>query len=92
MNVTITVERENQLTGEITEHEVEVEFAYHRAYRGQRDSLCGVRGAGPALEPDEPANCEFESAVRCETGEDIELTESEIERATEKAFDSLADA
>lgn len=87
MNVTITVERENPETGEVTEHEVEVEFTYHRAYRGQRDSLCGVRGAGAPLEPDEPEELEFESATG-EDGKDFDLTEREIDEAEEKAWNS----
>lgn len=87
MNVTITVERENTETGEITEHEVEVEFAYHRAYRGQRDSLCGVRGGGAPLEPDEPESLEFEYATG-EDGKDFDLTDRELEQAEEKAWNS----
>lgn len=41
-----------------TEHEVSVEYAFIPACRGARDSLGGIRGAGPPLEPDEPAHCE----------------------------------
>ena len=88
MNVTISVERENPETGELTEHEIDVEFDYHRAYRGQRDSLCGVRGAGAQLEPDEPASVEFQHATD-EDGKDFELTDREIEQAEQKAWDSF---
>lgn len=88
MNVTITVERENLETGELTEHEIEVEFDYHRAYRGMRDSLCGVRGAGQPLEPDEPASMEFVSATD-ENGHDFDLTDLEMERAEQRAWDSF---
>ena len=87
MNVTITVERENTETGEITEHEIDVEFTYHKAYRGQRDSLCGIRGAGAPLEPDEPEELEFESATD-ENGNEFELTDRELEQAEEKAWNS----
>jgi hypothetical protein len=87
MNVTITVERENPQTGELTEHEIDVEFAYHKAYRGQRDSLCGVRGAGAQLEPDEDESLEFEYATD-EDGKDFDLTDREIEQAEEKAWNS----
>lgn len=44
--------------GEQVELDCTVEYEYHRGYRGMRDSCGGVRGAGPALEPDEPAHCE----------------------------------
>ena len=40
-----------------------MKYTYHRAVRGARDSLGGVRGGGPPLEPDEPAHCEVD-AVR----------------------------
>lgn len=39
---------------------VRVEYAYYPFCRGQRDSLCGKRGAGPPLEPDEPEHVEVE--------------------------------
>ena len=87
MNVSIYVERENLETSELTEHEIDVEFEYHRAYQGKRDSLCGVVGAGQPLEPDEDAYFEFISAT--ENGKDFELTDREIEKAEEKAWDSF---
>jgi hypothetical protein len=87
MNVTITVERENPQTGELSEHEIDVEFYYHKAYRGKRDSCCGVARAGAALEPDEDESLEFESATD-EDGKDFDLTDREIEQAEEKAWNS----
>lgn len=51
------------ITLDDVDYEVEVHYTYHRAYRGQRDSLGGVRGAGPPLEPDEPAMVEIESVI-----------------------------
>ena len=42
---------------------VTVEYTYHRATRGARDSLCGIRGAGPPLEPDEPAWAEIDKVT-----------------------------
>lgn len=87
MQVEITVEREKE-NSELFEQDIEVEFEYHRAYRGARDSLCGVRGAGQPLEPDEPESIEFVSATDAE-GNDFELTDSELERAENKAWDSL---
>ena len=43
------------------EVEATVDYTYHRACKGARDSCGGVRGAGPALEPDEPAHVEINS-------------------------------
>lgn len=31
---------------------VEVSYKLHKGSKGARDSLCGIRGAGPPLEPD----------------------------------------
>jgi hypothetical protein len=87
MTIELTITREDAGGNEI-EFDVECEFFCTKAYSGARDSLGGVRGAGAALEPDEPANCEFENAVRCDTDEYIELTDDEIERATEKAYEA----
>lgn len=88
MTINLTIERE---VGEDTvELEVECEFTCHKAYRGARDSCGGIRGAGPPLEPDEPAHCEFDSATGPD-GKEIELTDREIERATEKANEALND-
>jgi hypothetical protein len=51
------------ITLDDVDHEVEVTYAYHGPIRGQRDSLGGIRGAGPPLEPDEPASVEIESVM-----------------------------
>jgi hypothetical protein len=87
MNIELPVMR--AVDGQEVEISVECEFAYHKAVRGARDSIGGVRGAGPALEPDEPASMEFISAHNIETGEEVELTESELDKATDKAWDSF---
>ena len=84
-----TVTREDAEGNEV-EKELEIEFTYHRAYRGARDSLGGVRGGGPPLEPDEPASVEIES-VKDENGNDFELTASEEDAAIEKAMEEAAD-
>ncbi len=60
------------------EVEIEVEFTYHRAIRGRRDSCGGVSGAGPALEPDEPEHVEITS-VRFQ-GHEVELDAADRER------------
>ncbi len=53
-----------------------IEYTWHRAYRGARDSILGKRGAGPPLEPDEPEEIEIES-VTDENGNSVELTKAE---------------
>jgi hypothetical protein len=60
---------------------VTVSYTYHRGCRGQRDSLGGVRGAGPPLDPDEPASIDIES-IKDDAGNDVEVsreTERELE-------------
>ena len=80
---TIQIERDG------VDCEVEVRFEFHRAYRGLRDSLGGIRGAGPPLEPDEPAELEFYDAT-C-NGQDFNLTDDEIDRAREQSLASVSE-
>ena len=87
MTIELPIERE--VNGNYVEIIAECEFIYHRAYRGARDSIDGVRNAGPALEPDEPASFSFRGAVDIDTGEEIDLTESELDEAEQKAWDSF---
>ena len=54
-----------------------VDFTYHKATKGARGSY------GEPLEPDEPEDFEFEKATVVETGEEIELTNQEIEKAVQ---------
>jgi hypothetical protein len=76
MTLSITITRDDIDT------EVDVDFTFHPAYRGRRDSLCGKRGAGPPLEPDEDASFEINSVKDAE-GYEYELTESEIEEVAD---------
>lgn len=69
--------------------EVEVEFKAYPGCRGARDSLCGVAGAGPPLEPDDPPEVEVLKASV--NGTPIELSEEQIEEITAELFDSVAD-
>jgi hypothetical protein len=85
MTITLTIERPSCTI----ELQADVEFEYHRAHRGERDSCGGVRGAGPALEPDEPAELEFIRATV--DGNEIELHDEEIEQAEELAWEQKAD-
>lgn len=71
------------------ETDVEIELTYFPATRGARDSFGGIRGAGPPLEPDEPATFEVEAVRRCDNGEPLELTSYEEEQIIEKALDLL---
>jgi hypothetical protein len=57
--------------------DVEVSYVYHRAYKGARDSIGGVRNAGPPLEPDEPAYIEITSVKGINDGQEYELTPDE---------------
>ena len=70
------------ITRDDIDTEVEVDFTFYPACRGRRDSLCGKRGAGPPLEPDEPASLEINS-VRDADGYEYELTDSEIEEVAD---------
>ena len=60
---------------------LEVQYTAFPASKGARDSLCGVRNAGPPLEPDEPAHVEID-AVRC-NGVLVRLTEAQMEELEE---------
>jgi hypothetical protein len=48
-----TIERDD------IEFPVTVEYNYYPGCKGARDSLGGVRGAGPPLEPDDPPELEI---------------------------------
>jgi len=78
MTFTTTITREIEVT---------VEYTFHKGSKGARDSINGVRGAGPPLEPDEPDSVEILAVVDTNNGRDIDLTpaeESEIEEQLEK--------
>ena len=93
MTHTATIMRERNLNGNDVgcEVEIEVEYTYHRARRGARDSLCGKRGAGPPLEPDEPAEIEIDSVTDATSGAEVELTEAERDRITDEIIEKLSD-
>ena len=86
---TITIEREPE-EGQFLEIEVECRFEYHAACRGARDSCGGVLGAGPQLEPDEPAMLEFYEAKA--DGKTIDLTDAELRQAENQAWEEIQDA
>lgn len=70
------------------ETDVTVRYTYHKASRGARDSLGGVAGAGPALEPDEPADVEIED-VKTKCGLDVLdcLSDCELDEVQEKCLE-----
>ena len=67
-----TVERDEEQV------ELTCEVEYYPLYRGMRDGRYG-----PPLEPDEPAHCELSDWTPS-----IDLTDKEIERIEEEAFES----
>lgn len=64
---------------------VSCQWRYYPPSRGMRDSLGGVRGAGPPLEPDDPAELEFLNAEDA-TGNEVELTRDERHEAERDAW------
>lgn len=60
---------------------------HYRATAGARDSLGGIRGAGPALEPDEPAEFVIEK-IEDAYGE-VSVSEEEEERLCEMGIDKV---
>ncbi len=89
-----TIERTKAIIGKYeilgdadVEIPIDVEYSYYKGSKGARDSLGGIPGAGPALEPDEPASIEIES-VFDKNGCEIELTDKELEKIEQKIWDS----
>lgn len=70
--------------------EVVVTYSYHGAIKGARDTIGGVRNAGPPLEPDEPAHVEIES-VKIVGGPEIELTDEIRAEVAQEAFEHATD-
>lgn len=89
MNWTIT--RTDRRTGSDIDIDIEVEYVVRPGCRGRRDSLCGVAGAGPALEPDEPATVEIISAKDAK-GNEVSLSAREEDDIRIAALERDADA
>ncbi len=70
---------------------VTVQFIYHRAVKGARDSLWGKRGAGALLEPDEPEEVVIEAVYDSNTKEDITLTKAEERWVLARCWKKLDD-
>lgn len=71
--------------------DVKVAYQFHSACRGARDSLCGVRNAGPQLEPDEPASVEILKIFNIATGAEIEVDKEQEEALIEDVFEALSE-
>jgi hypothetical protein len=71
--------------------EVIAEVTYRKAHRGARDSLCGIRGAGPQLEPDEPAEIEI-GTVTDAAGNEIDVDKKLEARIYEEANEAIENA
>lgn len=84
--IEITVTKEDD-----SEMDVTVEYTFIPARAGMRDTLCGVRGGGPPLEPDEPASVELGRAWETATNQPYDLSTDEEEEACEKAMEHEAD-
>jgi hypothetical protein len=85
MTAILTLSRDNK------DIEVLVTYTYDKGSKGCRDSLGGVRGAGPPLEPDEPPSIEIESVENLETGELLEFSSSDEASILPVLWDLLAD-
>lgn len=80
--------------GSTLKFDVEVELEIIPGHRGARDRLSGIRGAGPPLEPDEPATAEIvrttvidpEMAAKFP---ELELSDAEADQAIELGLGQL---
>lgn len=79
-----------EIDGETSEYYIEYE--YYRACRGARDSLGGMPGAGPPLEPDEPEHCEIIGVMKEKGGDCIlsTLSEKQVGLLEERCLDEVA--
>lgn len=82
MKIEFTIDRDGE------DFEVIADVTFHKGCKGYRDSLCGVRRAGPPLEPDEPAGFEIGSVTDGE-GNEIDVDAKLEERILEEAEEQL---
>ncbi len=96
MNLKTTIERTKVIHGKYeilgdadVEIPITVEYSYFKGCRGSRDSLGGIRGAGPPLEPDEPPSIEIERALDSD-GCEIELSDKEQKRIEAEIWEQIS--
>ena len=70
--------------------DVEIDYTFHAEHKGARDSIGGVRNAGPPLEPDEPAYIEITSAKDA-SGVEWELTDQEQKDIEDEISEKLSE-
>jgi hypothetical protein len=71
------------------EIDVDVYYTFYMGCRGARDSLGGVRGAGPPLEPDDEPEIEINKIINTKTKEEVELTDRDTDLLLEKCWEHL---
>lgn len=71
----------------VDDEQYDVDYKYWPATRGLRDSLNGVMGAGPPLEPDEPAEIEIVDVTL--NGAPVEYDEMLWEKIESEILDEL---
>lgn len=62
------------------EMHISVDYTFLPGSRGARDTLCGVRGAGPPLEPDDPPEIEVSKILDLDTQKEVKVTDDEYEK------------
>lgn len=71
----------------VLDADIEVDYKFYKGRRGARDSFMGRAGAGPQLEPDEPAEVEIESIKLF--GKEIEVSDKSLMEIEEAIMESL---
>ena len=67
---------------------ITVDWTFSPGCRGARDSLGGIRGAGPPLEPDEPPEIEIVSTKLGST--EVELSDTDRETIEHELWNEIA--
>lgn len=74
----------------VTYKHYDIFFTLYPPTRGSRDSLGGIRGAGPPLEPDDPAEIEITRIYDQLKNEDVDPCElSNIDELQQACYDHI---